>query len=102
MFGKLKRKVKGVFVSKIIAYLLKLIAEGKFGALLAKVYWWLAGYKTYIGLALGAVYAGLLKLAESGCAPCSEYAGYVAWLSAFLVSIGFIDAALREKSPAKP
>ena len=102
MFGGIKRKLKGVVVSKLLAYLIKLVAEGKFGAPVAAIYWWLAGKKTYIGLALAAVYSALLKLAEGGCAPCADYAGYVAWLSAFLVSVGVIDAALRTPAPKQP
>lgn len=106
MFG-LKRKLKGIVMGQIIAYILKLWAEGKFGAPLAAVYWWLAGKKTYIAAALGALYVALLKLGEASasgevvCAPCVGYADYVLWFAGFLASIGFIDGALRTAAPKR-
>lgn len=90
-------------MSKILALGVKMLAEGKFGEGPAKAYWWLAGKKTHIALALAAVYGVLYGAGEKGlCQPCGEWAGWVVGLSGVLVTVGLFDAAVRIEPPRKP
>lgn len=90
-------------MSTILTKLVKALAEGKFGAGPAKAYWWLAGRKTYTGIALGAAYFVLHGGAAAGvCEPCGGYAHGLAVASITLVSVGLLDAAIREEPPVKP
>lgn len=87
----------------ILAKLVKALAEGKFGAGPAKAYWFLAGKKTVTGVALGTAYVGLHLSAGAGlCDACAAYGHQLAVASVTLVSIGLLDAAVREEPPVKP
>ncbi len=98
----LKARLKEIAVSKIIAYLLKRLAEGGFGGGPKAAYWWLAGKKTYIAAALAIATYGLSYLSDHGvCPPCASYNTYLLALAGFLASIGLIDGALRT-DPPKP
>jgi hypothetical protein len=90
-------------VSGIPAKLVKAVAEGQFGMPLSRLYWFLAGKKTIVGLALGAAYAGLVYLRDSGqCVPCFQLSDYTFYAFTGLVAVGLADGSLREKPPQKP
>jgi hypothetical protein len=97
-FRKLKEKAMGA----LLALFVKKLAEGDFGAGPAKVYWWLAGKKTWIALGLAAI-AGALSLAyELGlCAPCYDYVGLIVTISVGLAAVGLFDGAVRITPPVK-
>jgi hypothetical protein len=71
------------------------IAEGKKGKKMREIYWRLAGYKTYTGIALGALYAGFMV------AGYSEGIQYLLWGAGFLTSVGLLDKAWRAQPPLK-
>ncbi len=89
-------------MGKLIAALLKKIAEGGFGERPKQIYWALAGIKTYLGLAFAVLSFGLSQAHERGlCISCADYNGMLLSVAAFLVSIGLLDGALRT-DPPKP
>jgi hypothetical protein len=97
-----ERKAMG----KILAYAVKAIAEGKLGELPKRLYWRLAGAKTYIGMAFGAAWALLTWGTESGTCgklgyDCTAWANTLGVIAAFLMAVGLFDGALRTKAPDK-
>ena len=93
-------------ISRILAVFVKKLAEGDFGEPLRKCYWWLAGVKTYIGMAFGAAWAALAWAQESGLCTaqgwdCEGWGTTLASIAAFLVLVGLYDGALRTQAPDK-
>jgi hypothetical protein len=87
----------------IAAKLIKAVAEGRFGKPIARVYWFLAGKKTVLGIVAGTAYTGLRLAHEiNGCLSCGDWAHMLAVASVTLVSVGLLDAAVREDPPQKP
>lgn len=87
----------------ILARLVKKVAEGDFGATPAKVYWWLAGKKTWTALVLATVAGGLFLASQLGlCGPCYDYGTYIASASVVLGSWGLFDGAVRIQAPEPP
>lgn len=93
-------------MSGILAYAVKAIAEGKFGELPKKLYWFLAGKKTVIGSIFGAAWALLAWGSSSGTCggygwDCDGWANTLGGIAAFLLAAGLYDGALRTKAPNK-
>jgi hypothetical protein len=93
-------------MSKLLALLVRKIAEGDFGEPLKRVYWWLAGKKTYIGMAFGASWAMLAWAQDVGVCTmrgwdCAGWSTTLASVAAFLVLVGLWDGALRSQPPNK-
>lgn len=100
MFGRLK--LVGQFImkpSKAVPSAVNAIAEGKFGEGPKKVYWFLAGKKTWITVVVAGAAEGLSSIPAEQCADCSTYGEY-AWIAAgFLLVIGLWDGAIRAVPP---
>lgn len=98
--GSLKRKVERAAMGKFLAIGVKMLAEGKFGAGPAKLYWKLAGWKTPIALGLGIIGASLKFLeSQNACSACGLYSEQLVALSLVLGSIGLYDSAIRLEPP---
>lgn len=101
--GKLFKNAKEKAVSKIIAMLIRKVAEGDFGAKPAAVYWFLAGKKTYLGVALASLAFALSRAGEAGvCGECEAWVKTLGGVAAFLISIGLVDGAVRTYPPSPP
>lgn len=101
--GKLKRKVEVAMLGKLLAIAVKKLAEGDFGTGPAKVYWWLAGKKTPLAVAVAAVAGGLSLAYKYGlCEPCADYVDGIIKAAGILVAIGVFDAAVRIAPPERP
>jgi hypothetical protein len=100
------RKAKETAVQKLIEFVFGGIAAGRFGAGPKKVYWFLAGKKTYVGVALAAI-AHLIGEAQAAglCSAhgldCEGWATGLQAVAAFLVTVGLLDAAHRAPAPKK-
>lgn len=86
---------------KIIPQVLRAAAEGRAGEMPKKVYWALAGKKTFIG-------ALLIGLGTAGEAVCANYTAYqwtceastwIYYLGALLASVGLVDGGTRAPWP---
>jgi len=81
--------------------LLRMAAEGKFGAPIQKTYWWLAGKKTFIGAAgvfIAAGAAGICGQYEQFSWACDVSSGAM-WLFGVLAGVGLVDGATRAPWP---
>jgi hypothetical protein len=100
-------------VSGLLAGFVKDLGNGKFGEGPKKIYWSLAGKKTWISLGLAATY-GVIQLAGtllSVCVPeCAsaenlvQLTGVGEWILravTVLIPIGLYDAAVRIEPPRK-
>jgi len=97
------KKLKEAALSKIIAVLIRKLAEGDFGPTPAKVYWALSGKKTYIAAAIASIAFALSHFSEAGlCEPCAGYVTTLYAVAAFLASIGILDAGIRIRPPQPP
>lgn len=86
----------------LLVHLIRKVAEGDFGEKPKWLYWKLAGIKTWSGLVVGIAWFGLTQAGASGlCASCDAFAGYILSASAFLISVGLLDAAFRAQPPYK-
>ena len=84
----------------VLLHLVWKVAEGDFGEGPKRAYWWLAGKKTWTGIALGVAWYALSDAGQRGlCAPCASYAEWLLYLSGILVSTGLLDKALRSAAP---
>lgn len=86
----------------ILPALFKGIAEGKFGELPKRIYWFGAGHRTVTGAILLAAGAGLETIASAypewtWAAPAARYV-YAA--GAFLTTVGLVDGGVRSPWPA--
>ncbi len=93
-------------MSKLLPYLVKALAEGRFGEAPKKAYWFLAGKKMYIGAVLGAVAALLQWGTSSGTCgqlglDCTGYTATLASVAGILALIGLYDGAVRAEAPNK-
>jgi len=95
--------VKGNW-GKIIPPILTAIAEGKMGPVVKRVYWVVAGKKTFIGMVLVGLAYGLEAV-------CNNYGGagwgctasqWLVWIGGFLASVGLIDGGNRAPWPETP
>jgi hypothetical protein len=108
--------LKKLPISKLLPTLFRLIAEGRVDAILGltaekglrcyplkRLYWATSGIKTYLGMALYGVGAGLETIAgmwpEAGAwaGPAAHWC-YV--IATFGVSVGLVDGATRAPYPA--
>lgn len=100
-------------ISGILANLVKDIAEGKYGEGPKKLYWSLAGKKTWIAMGIAALY-GVGQVAVSVLAACVpecgspeallQLEGILKWVPevvAVLIAIGIYDGAVRLDPPKK-
>lgn len=87
---------------KLLPSLFRAIAEGQAGETPKKIYWFLAGKKTFIG-------ALLIGLGTAGEAVCANYTGYqwtceastwIYYLGALMASAGLVDGGTRAPWPA--
>lgn len=85
-------------LSSLLPELVRLLAEGKFGAAPAKVYTFLSGKKTYLSIALYIVW-GALGYVEVYVPGVVGYAGYVLQAANFLLVIGLFDGAVKFEPP---
>lgn len=85
MLRKLLLKLGGSFIGAE----LRAVAEGKRGEFAKKVYWALAGVKTFTGLAFGAAAVALLSLNQN------EGAAVLGTLAGILVAGGLVDGRWR-------
>jgi hypothetical protein len=98
--GSWLKKLKGVSLGKLLAWFVTKLAEGDFGAGPAKVYWALAGVKTWIAFGLVTVMGVMHFAAENGfCAPCEDYVATILKVVPYLIAAGIYDAAIRYRSP---
>jgi len=78
------------------------IAEGKFGTKAQSIYQALEGLKTWTAIVIAVVTFGLEKAAVAGlCEQCGDYALYAYSVSAFLLTVGLLDGAVRAEAPKK-
>ena len=94
-------------MSNLPALLVTGIAEGRFGEGPKKVYWWLSGKKTYIGLAFGLAWALLEYGSSSGTCgklgyDCSHISSVLGQVAMFLLAVGLYDGAIRTTAPVAP
>lgn len=87
------RKLAWSLGGKFAASWVKDAAEGKKGDRLKRLYWTLAGAKTWSGLGFGLVAAVTLGLGEV------EAAGVIVAVAAFLAGVGLVDRAWRTSIP---
>lgn len=110
LFGTLKRKAEDKAMSIIVAKAVKMLAEGRFGAGPAKLYWALAGKKSWIAAILatlaaavwGADQAGLCALLAEHAVNCGAVTQVLGTAAAALAALGLYDGALRLPAPEKP
>ena len=89
-------------MSKILAVMVKKLAEGDFGAGPAKAYWWLAGKKTWLALVIGVAAFALNEASGRGlCDPCQDYVTTLGTVAGVLAAAGLYDGALRTPAPQK-
>lgn len=100
-------------LSSLLAELVKSIAEGDKNAPLTKIYWWLAGKKTWLSIGLFALYAFLSKVLIPVFTQCGDPCGatpemmttlqsYIDWIPRIaetLLAFGLFDAAVRIEPP---
>jgi hypothetical protein len=90
-------------MGKLLALLLVKAAEGDLGPALKTAYWKTAGYKTYIGLAFGAIALLLDYAGKNGCQECQGAAVEIsAGIAAVTMYIGQIDVGIRTDPPQNP
>jgi hypothetical protein len=86
---------------KILPLAFKALAEGQFGEVPKKIYWFLAGKKTIIGALLLAWGTGM----EAVCANYPDFAyscevaTWVYWLGGMLTVVGLADGGTRSPWP---
>lgn len=93
-------------MSAIVGWVLKQIAEGKWGSGPQKLYAFLQGKKTAIAAVLGVLYGALQTAQGNGaCAfltgkvTCADLSSWLGAAAAFLALIGLVDGALRMAPP---
>lgn len=87
----------------LLPLLVKKLAEGDFGQGLANIYWFLAGKKLYISIAIGLIALGLDYLFGLGvCDSCGGYKELTLKIAGILAVIGLYDGAIRADKPEKP
>jgi hypothetical protein len=98
MFNRLKTWL----IRKVLLGTVRKCAEGAYGKIPQKVYWWLAGKKTYSGVVLlAAVYVLHKAVADGVCdATCTDIANTILVpVGGFLVAAGLLDDAWRDEPP---
>lgn len=89
-------------MSKLLPLFIKKLAEGDFGQPLARLYWFLAGKKLYISVAIGLLGVSFDYLFGAGlCDPCGSYKNDLLVIAGILATIGLYDGAVRSNSPKK-
>lgn len=112
LFGGLKEKLGMKLLSSFLPGIVKNLGDGQYGAGPQKVYWWLAGKKTWISIGIGAVWAFghtvvvpalvACQCAADGTIPSIEGAlGWVASVVPWLILMGIVDAGIRLEPPKK-
>lgn len=102
----LRKWARGKAMSAVIGWVLKQIAEGKWGSGPQKLYAFLQGKKTAIAAILGILYGALQTAQGNGaCAlltgkvTCADLSSWLGAAAAFLALIGLVDGALRMAPP---
>lgn len=101
MFTKLKKWL----VRKVLLGQIRKVAEGGYGKVPQKIYWWMAGKKTYTGvILLGAVYILQRAVADGVCdSTCTDIANTILGpVGLVLVGAGLLDDAWRDEPPKEP
>lgn len=93
-------------MSKILAYAITAVADGRLGTGPKRLYWWAKGKKTWTGAILGVLYAVLQAAQSAGLCDlaawdCGAWAGYLGGASAFLLTVGLVDGTLHAPAPVK-
>lgn len=87
--------------SEAVPKLINAIAEGHFGEGPKKIYWALAGKKTWITVGVAGVATALESVPAEMCAQCAQYTDYVWSAAGFLLVTGLWDGAVRAVPPKK-
>jgi hypothetical protein len=111
--GKEKLMLKAL--SSFLPGLVKGMAEGQYGPVPEKLYWALAGKKTWISVGIGALWAfgwyvviPALQACGVDCGAATNVPQITAWLDVvkdvvpWLIAAGIADAGLRLEPPQKP
>ena len=102
MFGRLKLVFQFVKKpSQAVPTAITAVAEGKFGEPAKKVYWALAGKKTWITAAVAGAASVLEAVPAEQCADCATYVAYLWSAAGFLLVAGLWDGAVRAVPPKK-
>jgi hypothetical protein len=92
----LKAKAERVAMDKLIQFVIGGVASGRFGVPLQKAYEKARGYKTYTGVALGAIAYALESAGAAGiCEPCGGYTDTLKSVAGVLILAGVLDAGYR-------
>jgi hypothetical protein len=99
-------------LSSVLGMLVKAIASGSKDNPATKLYWWLAGKKTWISLGMYAVWlliAGVAVPFFTTCTACGDtttlvaqlnyWSGWLADAATVLLGLGLFDAAVRLEPP---
>lgn len=94
-------------MSKIIAWALTAVAEGRAGPWAAKAYWWAKGKKTKTGAILLLLYGALSYAQSSGVcatfdADCATWEVWLFRVGSGLVALGLADGTLHAEPPLEP
>ena len=98
--GNLVRKVKRGFVLRMLLYVTRGLANGKFGKGPQRTWTALSGFKTYIGLTfvvLGFTFGEAFNLGL--CPDCPQWNQILMTVGVVLAQIGLLDGANREEGP---
>jgi hypothetical protein len=94
--------LRGKSPSRILVKVIKMVAEGDFGPEAQKVYWTLAGVKTWITAVIVIATFALETASTQGlCPDCSAWAGYLYMAAGILFAVGLYDGAVRADAPKK-
>lgn len=100
MLGRLKLVMQFVAKpSKAVPTAVTQIAEGKFGEGPKKVYWWLAGKKTWITVIVAGAAEIMSNIPAEQCEGCAEWAAYTWTAAGILLVVGLWDGAIRAIPP---
>jgi hypothetical protein len=89
--------------SEFIPKLIKAVAEGKFGEPAKKIYWQVAGYKTWITAIVATVGFALQQFEQAGlCPDCAGWSVILYQVALGLLAVGLFDGAVRLDPPKDP
>lgn len=85
---------------RLLPLLLKAVAEGELGEPAKRVYWWMAGKKTFTGVVILGASAGLEAVCAShGIQGACDAAHWLYLAGAALTAIGLVDGGTRSPWP---
>lgn len=95
--------MKSLSPSKLLVFVVKLVADGKLGKIPQSIYWKLAGIKTWITVGISIAALTLQELSGAGlCDPCAQYVQLLWTVAGLLLMVGLYDGAVREIPPRDP